>query len=324
MTSSRDVVSLTTAGLSPETVQASYDFCDRWSREAGSSFCLAFLLLPGAKRRAMSALYAFMRHTDDLADNPQPAQLRSEALTVWRAALEHALLGRFERRADSPPKPDTPDPVQKRLGLAILPALADTVERFQIPPEHLRAAIDGAEMDLRKQRYETFAELQQYCQLVASTVGLACVHVWGFRSNEAFGPARQCGIALQLTNILRDLREDAENDRIYLPLEDLRRCDYSADELIRGKADERFDRLVAMEVARAKECYGEGAELMHWLEPDGRRIFGMMMSTYRALLTRIEQRPREVLARRVRLGRSQKLRIAARWALLPPRMAALQ
>lgn len=295
---------------SRDAIQQSYEACRRVSRAAGSNFFFCFLLLPRAKRRAMEALYAFMRHTDDLADNPRPTEQRAADLLQWRAAFDDGLNGRLDT-----------DPLQQRFSL--LPAVVDTVRHFQIPEQHLRAAIDGVEMDLHKRRYETFDQLEQYCHRVASAVGLACVHIWGFRDRAAFEPARKCGIAMQLTNILRDLREDARSDRVYLPLEDLRQCDYSCDrfieDVIRGKADARFDRLMSLEIARAETYYREGAELMPWLAPDGRRIFGTMMSTYHALLEKIARRPRDVLSCRVRLSRPKKLRIVARWTLLPPR-----
>jgi phytoene synthase len=308
---------------SPDVLRASYRFCRRTSRRAGSSFYAGFLLLPRAKRRAMNALYAFMRHTDDLADNPRPGHLRAQALSEWRAALEHALLGQFDLPGGDPRQDAGSHGSRRQTGRALLPALADTVRQFRIPPEHLRAVIDGVETDLNRRRYETFAELRHYCEQVASAVGLACIYVWGFRGPEALQPARKCGIALQLTNILRDVREDAEDDRVYLPLEDLRQCDYSVDDLMRGVADERFARLIALEVARAEQYYREGAELIEWLETDGRRILGMMMATYRALLEKIKCCPQELFTQRIRLSRRRKLRITARWALLPPRAAAL-
>jgi len=293
--------------VSRQSIPQSYEACRQISRAAGSNFFLCFLLLPRAKRRAMEALYAFMRHTDDLADNPRSVEHRTADLLQWRAAFEDALSDRLD--------------ADRLQHFALLPAVVDTVRQYEIPEQHLRAAIDGVEMDLHKRRYETFDELEEYCHRVASAVGLACVHIWGFRDREAFGPARKCGIALQLTNILRDLQEDARSDRVYLPLEDLRRCDYSADQfvedMIRGRADARFDRLMTLEIARAETYYREGAELMPWLAPDGRRIFGMMMSTYHALLETIKRRPRDVLSRRVRLSTPKKLQIAARWTLWP-------
>jgi phytoene synthase len=185
------------------------------------------------------------------------------------------------------------------------------------------AVIEGVEMDLEGRRYRTFGELTEYCERVASAVGLVCIHVWGFRGEGALGPARRCGLAFQLTNILRDLREDAARGRIYLPLEDLDRCGYSPDELARGVADERFDRLMAVQMDRARGLYREGAELFDWLEAPGQRIFGMMAATYYGLLEAIASQPRRVLRGRVRLSLLERLRIAARWILLPARRSAL-
>ncbi|OHB68155.1 MAG: hypothetical protein A2V70_10705 [Planctomycetes bacterium RBG_13_63_9] len=293
---------------SADRIRASYKSCRQTCRRAGSSFTMSFLLLPRAKRRAMEALYAFMRHTDDLADGPQPANVRAETLRRWRAALDDALAN-FSS-ADS-------------AGQALLPALTDTVHRFQIPPEHLWAVIEGVEMDLTPRRYETFDELEPYCRRVASAVGLACVYVWGFRGHEALERAGDCGIALQLTNILRDLKEDAQGDRVYLPLGELRESGYSVDELKGGVVNDPFRRLMSVQVQRAERYYRQGAPLLDSLEPDGRRVFGVIMATYRALLERIKRRPGEVLRRRIGLSRARKLRIAVRWTLLPPRVAAL-
>ncbi len=211
-----------------------------------------------------------------------------------------------------------------QTGRSILPALANAVRRFQIPHEHLFAVFNGVEMDLDRHCYETFDQLRQYCDCVASAVGLCCIHIWGFRGPEAFAPARQAGIALQLTNILRDLKEDAAASRVYLPIEDLRQCGYSADDLLAGVADQRFRRLMTMEAARAERFYAEGAELLEWLAPPGQRMFGLLMATYRGLLRQISRRPAMVFRRRIRLGRLKKLQLLARWSLLPPRKGDLQ
>jgi len=280
--------------LPVNVVEASYGWCRRVARRSGSNFYLSFLGLPRAKRRAMDALYAFMRHTDDLADDPQPLESRREALVRWRDVLQRALTGHFDLADQRLPPFKEDEPPGCRRGRHLLPALADAVRRFAVPAEHLCAVIDGVEMDLSRRRYETFDELRGYCERVASAVGLACIHVWGFDGREALQPARECGIALQLTNILRDLKEDAQQDRVYLPLEELRQFDWA----------ERF--------------YRQGAELIEWLQLEGRRTFGMMMTTYRAVLEKIKRRPADVLRRRVCLSRATKLRIAARWIILPP------
>ena len=303
----------------------------------------------------MEALYAFMRHTDDLADagvsplslgegpgvrvvqgsgfrvqgsessdltfsdlkssslhifkSPNETDPRRAAIAAWRAALEQALTDTGPAVRLPPQRPLPPS--------ALLPALADAVCRFHVPHEHLLAAIDGVEMDLTPRRYETFDELEQYCERVASAVGLACIHVWGFRGPEAFEPARQAGVALQLTNILRDLKEDAAAGRVYLPLADLRRCGYSEKELSAGMVNDAFFDLMRFEIQRAEQFYRAAAGLSRWLEPDGRRIFGLTTATYRQLLKQIERRPAEVLRRRVRLGSLTRLRLFARWTFFP-------
>ena len=322
-----------------DAIAESRAYCHRVARRAGSSFYPCFALLKPPKREAMEALYAFLRHTDDIADGPEPLAERRAALNQWREAVMAAFRvqgsgfrGKAEsgkRKAESgkgagvsahrfplsafrSPRPSS-----------LIPSLADAVHRFRIPPEHLLAVLDGVQMDLDGRRYETFDELAEYCHKVASAVGLACIHIWGFRSEAAFEPARRCGLAFQLTNILRDLKEDVSRRRIYLPLSELRQCGCSPDELLRGVADQRFDRLMAIQIDRARRLYREGAELFNFLEADGRRVFGMMTATYHALLQEIARRPRQVLSRRVRLGRWQKLRIAARWRLLPPRRSSL-
>ena len=173
-------------------------------------------------------------------------------------------------------------------GRAILPAVVQTVREFQIPPESLLAVLDGVEMDLEPRVYATFDELAVYCERVASAVGLACIHIWGFLGGEQRprAPSRSAGLALQLTNILRDLSEDARRGRVYLPLEDLRACGYSAEELQNGVVNRPFLRLMEMEIDRAEQFYREAAELSRSLHKDGRRIFGLMMETYHALLRR--------------------------------------
>lgn len=316
-------------------ISASYASCRRVTRRAASNFVPCFLVLPRGKRRAMHALYAFMRHTDDLADNRRPVDARRQDLARWRAMLDEVFSANAEGRIAAKPKPPSAAPGifdphgssewhrRHASGTRLLPALADAVHRFAIPTEHLYTVIDGVEMDLAQRYYKTFDELAEYCHRVASAVGLACIHIWGFRGDQAMDRARKCGLALQLTNILRDLREDAERGRIYLPLEDLDRCGYSPEDLTAGVVDERFSRLMMLQIDRVRRFYRQGAELIRWLEPDGQRIFGMMTSIYHRLLEELERRQDEIFVRRIGLSRWQKLAITARWALLPPRRSAL-
>lgn len=278
-------------------LEESYRHCERTARTADSSFAWSIRILPRAKRRAMCALYAFSRHTDDLSDCDRDGEQRRAALGQWRDTLRSAVEhGSHDR---------------------MLPAVLDTVRAFGIPIRYLFDLIDGVEMDTKACRYETFAEVSEYCYRVAGVVGLACVHIWGFTSTEFQPLAVQCGLAFQLTNILRDLKEDAARQRIYLPLEDLRRFHCEEADLLAGVRDERLAKLVRFEVARAEQLYAEAEPLCGLLHPDGRRAFRMMFATYRALLREIKRRDGDVFSRKVRLTRAQKLR------LLVPELPAL-
>lgn len=273
-------------------LDSSYALCQRLARKSASNFYFSFALLPREKRRSMCALYAYLRQVDDLGDDEsRDLAARRQSLAQYRERLAAALSGR------------STDPV--------LLALADTAARHQIPHDYLTDVIDGVEMDLAGAHYETFADLEQYCCRVASAVGLACIHIWGFRSPQAVQPARRCGIAFQLTNILRDLREDIRHGRIYLPNEDLRRFNYSADELNRCEANDRFVSLMQFEIDRAQQYFASAADLEPLLEPDGRRMLRAMTAAYHRLLEKIRRRPADVLRRRVRLRSWEKLWISA-------------
>jgi len=284
-------------------VEAGYAFCRQFTRASHSSFRWSFLLLPPAKRRAMDALYAFMRYTDDLGDAEQPANQRAAALDGWRAAVHAALVADAPAIALAPP------------GGRILPALADTVRRFGVPARHLDDAIDGQQMDLHISRYATFAELERYCEKVGSSVGMACLHIWEFGGDHALELARQAGIAFQLTNILRDVREDYVRGRIYLPADDMEHCGYSEADLAAGRTDDRFAALMNGQIARAREYYERCRPLAAMIAADSRRVFGLMRETYAALLEKIARQPVAVLAGRVRLTFPARLRLVARWWL---------
>jgi phytoene synthase len=284
-----------------DELTASFAHCQQLTRRSGSSFYYSFLLLAKPKRQAMYALYAFLRHTDDLVDEDGPLETRRDALSRWRASLVSAMQGRFDH--------------------PILPALVHVVRSYSIPIEFLTAAIDGAEMDLDCARYETFADLQRYCDLVASKVGLACLRIWGCSEPAADPFARDCGVAFQLTNILRDLAEDAARGRIYLPQEDLDRFGYSAADLLSGVRNERFRRLMAFEIERNERLYAEGAQVERWLAPRERCVFASMTTVYRALLAEIKRRDGDVLSARVRLSPWRKVRIATKCVLLRPSLA---
>lgn len=238
----------------------------------------------------MYALYAFLRHTDDIADGPESLEVRRRRLAAWRRELRRALAGANDDR--------------------LLPALADAAERFSIPAEYLEAVIDGVEMDLAQCRYRTADELEQYCYRVASCVGFCCLHIWGFSDPQALEAGHKCGLALQWTNILRDVKQDSVAGRIYLPLEDLERFGYTEDDLMASVYDDRFRQLMRYEIARVESYYREAVEVRRWLSPEGRRAFSTVLATYRGLLDEIKRRDGDVLEGRIQLGRWRKARIA--------------
>lgn len=268
----------------------SYAQCRRLARRAASSFYLSFFLLPKPQRDAMCALYAFLRRTDDIVDDRAPADERREKLTRWRASLAAALAGRFD------------DP--------LLPALADAVDRFAIPERYFHDAIDGAMMDLRVDRYATFAELDAYCYRAASVVGLACLCIWGCGDPAAAAPARKCGLAFQLTNILRDVAEDAARGRIYLPLEDLAHFGCTEQDILAGRYGDNLAQLICFEANRAQSFYIEAARLEPLLPRDGRRAWRVMMTTYRAILDELRRRDYNVFGPRVKFSRWQRVGLA--------------
>ena len=287
---------------SAETLRLSYDQCRRVARQSRSNFTPCFYLLSGKRRRAMETLYAFMRYTDDLVDGKMPVADASRTLAQWREETVAALA-------------NTVSPSDRCAG--ILPAVADTVEQFEIPHECLFDAIDGAGMDLSKDRYATFEELSEYCYRAASVVGLACLRIWGYRGDAPGAAAHACGQAFQLTNILRDLREDFRRGRVYLPQEDLQRFDYSEDDLAQATANEQFRRLMQFQIQRAEQYYLEAAKLADGLQTEGRRIFVMMIRVYYRLLKTIHADPARVLSEHVRLRPWQPLAIMARTLLRP-------
>jgi phytoene synthase len=259
--------------------ERSYEYCRRVARRRAKNFYYSFVLLSRPQRNAMCAIYAFMRYCDDLSDEPGATRA---AIDKWRAEMEAALEGRF---SDHP----------------VWPAFYHTVRRFGIPHQYFREMIEGVQSDLEPRRFETFGQLYRYCYQVASVVGLTIVHIFGFDTRSALPLAEKCGVAFQLTNILRDIREDAERGRIYLPLEDLRRFGVSEEDLCTGRRDERFLQLMRFEAERARAYYNESRSLLDLIHPRSRASLWALISIYSRLLERIEQSNYDVYRRRVRL-----------------------
>jgi phytoene synthase len=276
----------------------SYRYCETLARREARNFYPAFRVLPRDQRRAMCALYAFMRIADDLSDEPGEAEQKQAQLGGWRLALRAALEGAYAH--------------------TLHPALHHAVTTFQVPAEYLEAVLDGVEMDLTRLSYATFADLRQYCWRVASAVGLACIHIWGFTDGRAKEYAESAGIAFQLTNILRDVKEDAARGRIYLPQEDLARFGYDAQRLRQGVCDEPFRALMGFEIERARAHYQQAGPLVPLLARPGRAVFLLMARTYQSLLDEIERRDFDVFGARIRVGGWRKLMLAL--GVLPVRL----
>ncbi len=274
-------------------VAQSYAECRRVARESASNFYYAFFMLPQAKRDALCALYAFMRLVDDVSDTVGSASDKQRGLARWRAALDAAAAGDVSSHP-------------------ILPAFADTIERFQIPPRYFHDLISGAEMDLTVGEYATFDRLREYCYRVAGTVGLTCLHVFGFDDPHAPDLAEKLGIAFQLTNIIRDVPKDYEMGRVYLPSGDLAQFGVRPEALARGPLTPELRGLLEFETARAWAFYREGVELIPLVHADARAALWALARIYSSLLRRIEARGYDVFSERVRLSAPEKTGILLR------------
>lgn len=276
-----------TAERYTDAVRESYAECGRIAREAKSSFYLAFFGLPKPKRNALCALYAFMRLVDNVSDEPGDLEGKRQGLVRWRGMLDESIAGQTEAHP-------------------ILPALADTILRFKIPTRYFHDLILGAEMDLTIPSYATFDRLSEYCYRVAGTVGLTCLHVFGFRDPRSPDLAERLGLAFQLTNILRDVRADYEMGRVYLPQEDLERFGVREGDL-NGPLTDRLRELMAFEADRAWRCYRGGSALVNLVDGDSRATLWALVRTYSTLLARIEERDFDVFSERVSLSRAEKV-----------------
>ena len=285
------------------SVDESYRICREIARKEAKNFYYAFVALPRHKRNAICAVYAFMRHADDLSDDESLSiEHRRLNLNAWLDAWHRALSGEA-----------TPDPV--------FIALADARQRFEIPCALLDQLVQGTAMDLERptrpgqyDTYSTFEDLYQYCYLVASVVGLVCIRIFGYTDPRAEKLAEETGIAFQLTNILRDIREDFERGRIYLPIEDLARHSVSIADLasLIGKRRALLPNeytLFDAEAKRAEHYYKSGRALLPLIASDSRPALRVLIAIYHSLLKHIERRSYNVFSRRVSVPAWQKLLI---------------
>jgi phytoene synthase len=292
----------------PLQLRAAYSVCRHIARSAAKNFYYGFLVLPARKRNALSAVYAFMRRADDISDDPSvPCEQRREKLAEWINGLRRVVAG---ERTDDP----------------VLMALADTQKTFNIPLDLLEKLVQGTAMDLPAQtegqsskaptdapvHYETFGQLYDYCYHVASVVGLVCIRIFGYRDPRAEKLAEQTGVAFQLTNIIRDVKEDSQLGRVYLPQEDLRRFGVQASALTNGNAAIAFRPVLEFEAQRARELYRSSEELLPLIDDDSQPALWTMVEVYRRLLERIAARSYDVFSERVKLSTAEKVGILAK------------
>jgi len=278
------------------STEESYAYAQRLTRAAAKNFYYTFWFLPPERRRSIFAVYAFSRRADDAVDSTEDGRVSEDAA---RSALNH-LRGLLD-----PEPPDDP----------LAPALRDTIERFSLAVGPFAELLAGMEMDLVKTRYATFDDVYLYCYRAAAVVGLVCIEIFGHEDDPAVRDlAVKLGIAMQLTNILRDVKEDAARGRIYVPEEDLRRFHYSADDLSRGIVDQRFRSLLRFQVDRARGYFHAAEPLYSLILPESRYCPVLLMRFYSRILDRIELQDYDVLRRRPRLPWHEKLRLAgATW-----------
>ena len=279
--------------MTTASITTSYRLARGIARSRARNFYFGICLLPRERRDALCAIYAFMRHADDIADGAGSTEQRRVRLLEWRAILDRTLAG------DGAAHP-------------ISPALHDAATRYQIPPVYFHELINGTEMDLRVERYATFEALYQYCYRVASVVGLCSLHVFGFSDPAAKALAERCGIAFQLTNILRDLREDSENGRTYLPEDELARFAVSSATFCSGEADRAFEDFFHFQAARARQYYEQSWPLIGMVDEVSRPALWTMISIYRELLETLDRDPAAVLRGRVSLPAARKAWFAVR------------
>jgi len=294
----------------PAQLTMAYSVCRGITRTNAKNFYYAFLVLPKRKRQALCAVYAFMRRCDDIADDPNLSlEERRYKLDTWLDALHRVQQGE-----------PTDDP--------ILLALTDAQRRYTIPAGLLDELALGTAMDVADPhaesqnapaanaavpgltiQYQTFDDLKLYCYRVASVVGLVCIHVFGYRDPAAEPLAEQCGLAFQLTNIIRDVKEDAAMGRVYLPEEDLARFGLSAAELLSAPDAARFRPLLALEADRALQLYQAGDQLIPYIAEDSQPALWVLVNIYRKLLEKIAERQYDVFNGKVSLTVSEKLRV---------------
>ena len=261
------------------------------AKESNSSFYYSFSLLAKPKRDAMNTVYAFCRKTDDIVDEGnEPEELRYERLRKWRIELEKALYGTSDYQ--------------------LFNKLAAIIKQFNIPIDPFFELIVGMEMDLQRKRYPSFDELELYCYCVASTVGLICIEIFGYKNKSAKDYAINLGLAMQLTNILRDIKKDSDRGRIYLPQKDMTDFNYSEEDLIERKYNPEFVSLMKYEAARAEEFFKKADQFLDFEDKSSMFPARAMQHIYHKLLTKIENENYDVFNKKIKVGKLEKAAIS--------------
>ena len=284
---------LVSESLGQANLASSHAFCRRLTRSQARNFYYGLTLLPQPKRSAMFTLYAYMRLVDDIADDQDGRSVRQriDELESWREQTHLILAGR-----------------EAGGGHLLWPAFTEMIQQYHLPPHVFDDVIAGQRQDLEPEPFETFEQLRQYCYRVAGVVGLASIYIWGFEGGaETEALAVDRGVAFQLTNILRDLKEDAENGRTYIPREDLATVSLSEDDLRSSRGGDAFDRLMRFQIERAESYYRKSSPLEDRIERDCRPTLIAMTRIYHGLLKKMAAQPQRVLSQRVSLSLVRKL-----------------
>ena len=273
----------------------SYQYCVDKTKQSGSSFTSSFRFLTQDRRQAMTVLYAFCREVDDVVDECSDANVARTTLNWWRNEVAAVFGG----------QPTHP----------VCQALITVVKRFNLPQEHLLEIIDGMEMDLDQPRYADFKSLQLYCYRVASVVGLLSAEIFGYTDRETLKYAHDLGIAFQLTNIIRDVGEDARRNRIYLPMDEMQQFGVTAADILNSRETPNFQKLMAFQIERAQRFYDQALAHLPAVDRKAQRAGIIMAAIYRAVLEEVERSGCHVLKERGSLGTGYKLWLAIKaWA----------
>ncbi len=266
------------------------DYCQQKAAQSGSSFYYSFLFLPQERRRAITALYAFCREVDDTVDECTDESIARVKLAWWRTEIS----GMYQGKQSHP----------------VTQALQPHLSTYNLQEQHLQAIIDGMEMDLNQTRYLDYPALQRYCWHVAGVVGILSASIFGVTRPETLQYAEKLGHAFQLTNIIRDVGEDARKGRIYLPINELQQFNVTAADLLNARHSERFEALMQFQTARAQSAYDEAFALLPAADRRAQRPGLMMAAIYRTLLSEVEADGYHVLQQRISLTPIRKLWLA--------------